>query len=166
MRRTVPLLLAAALVAGCTEAGDGRYPSLLPRAIESATLEEPVRPVPVAAPDPALDTRIASIVAGLDQAARSFATTAQNAEARIVVARGVPAGSEAWLDAQAAITEVTSALAPVDGALGELEEIAIQRGEVGLPPYPALDAAIARASALATEQAQRAARLEAALSTN
>lgn len=158
----VPLLFAAASLAGCT-AEDGRYPSLLPRAIESQSLAEPERPVPVAAPDPALDARIAALVATLDKASKDFTATAQDAEARIAVARGLPQGSEGWLDAQAALSEVGGALGPVVTTLADLEQMAIDRGTAGLPPYPTLDAAIARASALAEAQVTRRATLEAAL---
>jgi hypothetical protein len=51
----------------------------------------------------------------------------------------------------------------MSSTLAELEQMAIARGEAGQPPYPALDAAVARASALAEAQAARSATLEAAL---
>ena len=162
MRAALPLL-AAALIGGCTEAGDSRYPSLLPRAIESQSLAEPVRPAPVAAPDPALDARIAEMVARLDRANAGFVSAAQAAEATIAVARGVPEGSEAWLEAQAALTRVDAERMPVNAVLADLEDLAIARGTAGQPPYPALDAAMARADALAGEQAARVMGLEAAL---
>lgn len=161
----IPLiaLLAATSLAGCTETGS-HYPSLLPRAIESQSLAEPVRPAPVVAPDAALDAHIAELLATLDKAGKDFTAVAQDAEARIAVARGLPQGSDGWLDAQAALSEVGAARGPVASTLAELERMAIDRGQVGLPPYPALDAAVARASALADAQAARNATLEAALS--
>lgn len=157
----IALLLATGL-AGCMETGR-HYPSLLPRAIESQSLAEPERPAPVAAPDAALDTRIAALVAELDKAATDFTGIAQDAEARIAVARGLPQGSDGWLDAQAAMAQVDAARAAVGSTLAELEQMAINRGTAGQPPYPALDAAIARAGALAKAQAARNATLEAAL---
>ncbi len=156
-------LIAAAGLTGCTETAH-HYPSLLPRPIESQSLAEPAAsPAPVATPDAALDTRIAELVATLDKAAADFTAIAQNAEARIAVARGLPPGSDGWLDAQAALSEVGAARAPVGTTLAELERLTIDRGAAGLPPYPALDAAVARANALADAQAARNATLEAAL---
>jgi hypothetical protein len=157
----IALLLATGL-AGCTETGS-HYPSLLPRAIESQSLAEPERPAPVATPDAALDTRIAALVAELDKAGKDFTAVAQDAEARIAVARGLPQGSDGWLDAQAAMAQVDAARAAVASTLAELEQMAIDRGAGGQVLYPALDAAIAKASALAEAQAARNASLEAAL---
>ena len=161
-----PLILALALpavLAGCTETGR-QYPSLLPRAIETQSMAEPERTAPVAAPDAALDTRIAAAVATLDKAQKDFVATAQDAEARIAVARGLPEGSDGWLDAQAAFTAVGAARVPASDALAELEQMAIARGEAGEVPYPTLDAAVAKANAITEAQAARSATLEAALS--
>ena len=157
----IALLLATGL-AGCTETGH-HYPSLLPRDTESQSLAEPERPAPVATPDAALDARIAALVAELDKAGKDFTAVAQDGEARIAVARGLPEGSDGWLDAQAALTEVDAARAPAASTLAELEQMTIDRGAAGQPPYPALDAAIARASALAEAQSARNATLAAAL---
>lgn len=165
MRRSVPLL-AVALAAGCSPTTDARYPSLLPRPIEGTSLDEPERPVQVATPDPALDARIAALAATLDKGASDFTASAREAEARVAVARGVPEGSEAWVNAQLALSDLDTIRAPVSGAMSELEELAIARGEAGQPPYPALDAAIARASALVTDQSARSRALEAALAGN
>jgi len=156
------VLLLATGIAGCTET-NRHYPSLLPRVIEKQSLAEPVRSAPIATPDPALDARIAELTATLDKASTDFTAAAQDAEARIAVARGLPEGSDGWLDAQAALSEVGAARAPLTSTLAALEEMAIDRGEAGQPPYPALDAAVARASALAEAQSERSATLEAAL---
>jgi hypothetical protein len=158
MRRSLPL--AVLLLAGCTQAATSRYPSLLPRPAESQSLEEPKRPVPVAEPDAALDTKIAALAAELDSAARAFTTAAQDAEAKVAVAQGMPEGSEQWLNAQTAMTEVGVARGPVESAVSALEELAIARGQAGQPPYPALDAAIARGDKIAADQAARSAMLE------
>lgn len=158
----IVLLLATGL-AGCTDTG-GKYPSLLPRDIEKQSLAEPERPVPVAAPDPALDKQIADLMAVIDKASKEFTATAQGAEARIAVARGLPQGSDGWLDAQAALSDVDAALGPVASTLADLDQLAAQRGLAGLPPYPALDAAIAKAGAIADAEAARKATLEASLS--
>ncbi|NWM25081.1 hypothetical protein, partial [Escherichia coli] len=84
----------------------------------------------------------AEIRAGLDAGAKAFAAGAQETEAKIAVSRGLPQGSEAWLQAQVAMGELAELRRPAVSALSDLEEMATQRGVDGLAPYPALDAAI------------------------
>jgi hypothetical protein len=162
--RHVPALLLLATLTACT-ADDKRYPSLLPRPIESQSMAEPERPPVAAAPDPALDKRIAEITGTLDAATRDFATAAQNAEALIAVARGVPVGSEAWLDAQAALSAAEAKQAPAASAVADLDRLSIDRGAGGKAPYPALDAAVERADAILQQQVARLASLDAALAS-
>ncbi|TGX56072.1 hypothetical protein E5A73_02915 [Sphingomonas gei] len=149
-------------LAGCTPSPDG-YPSLLPRPIEKTSLAEPERPTPVAAPDAALDARIAVLTATLQSGNQRFAKAAQEAEAKVAVARGVPEGSDAWLNAQTALSTLESLRTPTLAALNELEGIAGERGQAGKPAYPALDSAVAAADAMATAQGDRIGALEAAL---
>ncbi|NYT40007.1 hypothetical protein HZY97_04510 [Sphingomonas sp. R-74633] len=156
------LLLSLTALAGCTQPS-GRYPSLLPRPIEQTSLAEPDRPVPVATPDPALDTKVAEIRAGLEAGNKAFVAGAQDAEAKIAVARGLPQGSEPWLQAQVAMGGLAELRRPAVTALSDLEELATQRGVDGLPPYPALDAAAADAAKAADTQQARIDSLEAAL---
>ena len=160
MRSLVPILAVA--LAGCTQSAT-RYPSLLPRAAESQSLDEPVRPMPVATPDAALDARIAELIATLDATASTFNASAQVAEARVAVARGLPEGSTPWLDAQTALADLATLRGPILTVGADLETLAIERGAAGLPPYPALDAAVKRANALADAQQDRMGALEAAL---
>jgi hypothetical protein len=159
--RSLPLFVVIAL-AGCTQSPNG-YPSLLPRPIEAQSLAEPERPMPVATPDAALDARIAGLTASLAAGNQRFATAAQEAEAKVAVARGVPEGSEAWLDAQAALSTLESLRAPTLIALADLEGLVIERGKAGQPPYPALESAVAATDAMANAQADRISALEAAL---
>ena len=153
------ILLSVAALAGCTE-NPGRYPSLLSRPIESQSLAEPERPAPVATPNATLDARIAEIAAKLDSAAKAFNAAAQEAEAKIAVAQGLAVGSEPWLDAQTALSSVDATRGPVVRALADLEELAIERGRAGQPPYPALDAAIVAARETSRAQQARIATLE------
>ncbi|NIJ18492.1 nitrous oxide reductase accessory protein NosL [Sphingomonas naasensis] len=155
-----PLVLIA--LAGCTQSPDA-YPSLLPRPIEKQSLAEPERVAAVPVPDPALDSRIAALSTPLAANSQKFAAAAQDAEAKIAVARGVAEGSDAWLDAQTALSTIESLRAPTLNALAQLEEIAIERGKAGEPPYPALDAVIAEADGMAKAQDMRIAALKAAL---
>jgi multidrug resistance efflux pump len=156
------LLISLTALCGCTES-KGRYPSLLPRPIESTSLAEPERPAAVATPDAALDKRIAEIRAALAEGSKNFTAGAQDAEAKIAVSRGLPQGSEAWLQAQVAMGSLAELRRPAVSALSELEEMATQRGVDGLVPYPALDAAVAEADQAATQQQARIDSLEAAL---
>ncbi len=147
---------------GCTPAPDG-YPSLLPRPIEKQSLAEPERPIAVVMPDATLDARIAEVTASLQSGNQRFAAAAQEAEARIAVARGVPEGSSAWLDAHTALSTLESLRAPTLTALAALESLASERGQAGEPAYPALDSAVAAADAMASAQGDRIGALEAAL---
>jgi hypothetical protein len=159
----IPLLLVTlAGLPGCTQA-PGRYPSLLPRPIEGTSLAEPVRPPVEAAADPALDKQVADLRAQLADASKSFSAGAQDAEAKIAVSRGLARGSGPWLDAQVAMAALTELRRPTVSLLADLSELALQRGVAGLPPYPALDAAVAEASQAADNQQARIDALEAAL---
>ncbi|MBO9713766.1 hypothetical protein [Sphingomonas sp.] len=168
MRRTLslalPVLLASGL-AGCMDGNSDRYPSLLPRPIESQGFDEPTPPPPQpVAPDAALDKAMADADAQLDSATKDFTAAAQRAEALVAVARGVPAGSDAWLDAQVALGELDQRREAANALLTGLQERSTERGLAGQPPYPALEALIARVDALARQQSARITSLNAALS--
>ncbi|WP_404339139.1 hypothetical protein AB2M62_07855 [Sphingomonas sp. MMS12-HWE2-04] len=163
MRRLTLPALVALVLAGCAQS-TRHYPSLLPRAGESPNLAEPERTVPTATPDPVLDSQLATLTGALTSNGQRFAAAAQDTEAKVAVARGVAIGSDAWLNAQTALSGLASLRAPTLSTLAELEEMAIQRGEKGLVPYPALDAAVQSARTLATEQDRRIDALDAALS--
>lgn len=154
--------LGLALLAGCTQGTQG-YPSLLPRPIEGQSMAEPVRTAPVATVDPALDARIVEIRTALDSSAKAFTSGAQEAEAKIAVARGLPAGSSPWLDAQTALATLDTLRAPTLSIQSDLEDLAITRGTEGKPPYPAIDAAAAAAVAISESQSARIKSLEGAL---
>ncbi|UZK66862.1 hypothetical protein [Sphingomonas sp. M1-B02] len=156
-------LLALISLAGCAQ-GTDRYPSLLPRPIETQSLSEPDVPTPVATADAALDRQLAEITASLQAANARFTSAARDAEAKIAVARGVPEGSEAWLDAQMALSTLDVLRAPISTIAADLEALAIERGRLGQPAYPAIDAAIAEAAAATKAQGARVTSLEAALS--
>jgi hypothetical protein len=160
MRRlAIPLFVLTLPLAGCIQS-DEKYPSLLPRPAESQSLDEPERPVVPAAADPALDKKVAELTAALDGAQAAFSKAAQDTEAKIAVARGLPEGSDPWLDAQVAL----GGLDVVHGQTTDaLEALAIERGKNGQPPYPALQALIERATQLSADQTRRIRLLEAAL---
>ena len=161
-------LIAGIALAGCTQSST-KYPSLLPRPIEAQSLNEPVpspAPSPAATPDAALDAKVAAIRSGAEDNGRRFATAAQDAEAKVAVARGVKEGSDAWLEAQIALSGLEALRAPSLDALQALEALAIERDAAGQSSYPPLDDAVARVEALATAQQQRIETLEKALGGN
>jgi len=165
MRRTIflaALAIPMGLPAACTTT-DGGYPSLLPRPIEGRDDAEPVRPDPVALPDSALDARIAGKREAAASAAKRFQAAAITAESRVVVARGVPAGSEAWVAAQSALADLDAIRGETVQLVTDLEQEASARAQAGSPAYPALNAAIDEIARLALAQADRSKTLEGAL---
>lgn len=147
------LFLASLLLAGC--AGPEGFPSLAQRPIESRPETIPAPPEPVAAPDPALDGQIAELTAALAAAASAFRTAAARVERSVLAGRTGGVGSEAWITAQTALSAMEGARASSTAALVDLEQLAIARAAAGLPPYPALQTALAAAEEQAREQDQR-----------
>lgn len=157
MRRLIflsALVMPMGMLAACT-ATDAGYPSLLPRPIESRDEGEPVRPDPVAAPDSALDARIAQRLAKATEAAKRFQAAAATAESRVAVARGVATGSEAWVAAQMALADLDAIRGETVELVTELEQEASARAQAGTPAYPALNDAIDEIAAHALAQAKR-----------
>ncbi|PKP91796.1 MAG: hypothetical protein CVT77_10960 [Alphaproteobacteria bacterium HGW-Alphaproteobacteria-16] len=161
MRQLIPLL-ALPLLAACVGADSG-YPSLLPREIEGRDMAEPVRPDPVATPDAELDSQIAAQRTAAAEIARSFQAAAIDAETRVAIARGVAPGSESWIAAHTALSELDVIRGDMVGVVTVLEELAISRAQEGAVAYPALDAAITDLGAQAQAQGQRITDLETAL---
>jgi len=150
-RSAIPFVLPAALLSACV-APAGDYPSLLPRPIEKISLAEPVRPVPVATPDAALDARIAALSRDVTGAKAAFDAAATRVRKTVGAAADSSEGSERWLGGQVALAELDVARTAIDVPLAELERLAIDRAAAGAPPYPALDAALAKANADAAAQ--------------
>ncbi len=138
-------------------------PSLLPRAIETRG-EAPVTPRDeTVRPDAALDAKIAGTVAAFDAAAAAFEAGRTALARRIEAAKGAKEGSERWLDGQQAFGELQQLRTATDGAMTEIEALAIARAANGDLPYPALDAAIAHAQTVIDRQMTEENRLRAVL---
>jgi len=137
-------LLTLPLVLSACASQPVNAPSLLPRAIESRSESTPARDETVQ-DDPALNARIAQHVAAFDRAAAAFDSGVITLGRRIESGRGAAEGSERWLASQQAIGELQQLRTASEGAMADLEALAIARSGAGLLPYPALDAAIARA---------------------
>lgn len=163
MRRlALPLLALVVPLSGCIQSTD-KYPSLLPRAIESQSTAEPEQVTPTVGADPALDTRIAGLSARVDAAQAVFTRAAQETEAKIAVARGLPEGSDPWLNAQVSLGGLDVVHSQITDVLTDIEQLEIERGTSGALPYPALKALLDRATALSEGQTKRIQSLEAAL---
>ena len=125
--RTIHIILlsAAALsLAGCSH--EVSAPSLMPRAVEKQPIDMPMTnaieaDTPV---DPALQAKIATQVAAAQAGDKAF--TAQQAETDKAVARasGAAPGSDAWVEAQEAVTALASARAAVRDAAAAIDAAA------------------------------------------
>jgi hypothetical protein len=149
---------AVPLIAGC--AVEGPFPSLAQRGVERERPTEPVRPSPDVAADAALQTRVAELLALARQGDRDFDAAFGRAEA---VARGAGApDSDSWIAAQQQISRVEAARAETMRALGDLDQLALQRADVPTSEadYTAVNSAIQTVERLALEQQSRLDRLK------
>jgi hypothetical protein len=114
----LPLLFA---IAGCTGPRSG-YPSLAPRPVEGMSLAEPTRPAPPPAVESATATaRYAPIIAQAREDDAVFRHTLDEERGALTRGRGAAAGSEAWTDAQQALSRVETMRGPVVRTLSELD---------------------------------------------
>lgn len=140
IRRAAPL--AALLLTAACAAGPGDGPSLLPRAAEKQSFDEPAAPpAPVATPDASLDRKIADLIAERSRASAEFAAADKRVAAQLAAGAKAAPGSDAWLDAQTALGALDAERATIQSVLTDLEQLAIERAGAGQPPYPALEAA-------------------------
>jgi hypothetical protein len=159
--RTLTLLALPLALSSCNfQRADA--PSLLPRPIETRGDEEVVRVVE-AKPDATLDAEIAKRGAALDAATAAFEKALASARPMIEAARGDPPGSDAWIAAQAMLTELGTGRATSDSALSDLEHLAIDRASAGLPPIPELDAKIGAGNLTVEREGGAVAALQASL---
>jgi hypothetical protein len=157
-------LAVGPIMAGCAEQEASRYPSLLPRPIESRSNAEPAPPpVAAATPDAPTDAKLAAMRTTLADAAAGFATAAEHADQAAQAAKGQPAGSEAWITAETALAELDGYRATTSATLTDVEEMAIERATAQLPEYPAIEALRSAAAAQLAAQSTRIAAIQAVL---
>lgn len=163
MKRALPFTCLA-LLCSCAEQTTTRYPSLLPRPNEATSIAEPESPPPPAAEDdPALDAKLVTLKATLNESATAFAPAAERAERAAAAARGMPAGSEGWITAQSALAELDGYRATTSAALTDIEDIAIGRAAAGQPDYPGIEALRTEANAQVKTQSERIGAIQATL---
>ena len=153
MRVLLAPLFPALLVAGCASGGD--FPSLAPRPVEQLSMEEPIRVDPPVAPDPAFRNRIADLLARARAGDAAFERAYPRA-ATLARAAG-SSGSDAWVQAQEAISRAEVARTETTTALADLDRLAIERADVPTneSDHAALREALSAAQALANDQHRR-----------
>jgi hypothetical protein len=159
LRAPLSILVPLVLAAGC--AAPGPYPSLAPRPAEKAYAEDAEERKPVARPDdPALAGEIDRLLAEAKAGAETF-DSAFPAAQRAAGSAGA-AGSDAWIEAQQALSRLESARARTTAAQADLDRLAVERagaGTLGEADSERLRAAAAEIQALADSQADRLQRL-------
>ncbi|WEK01045.1 MAG: hypothetical protein P0Y59_04950 [Candidatus Sphingomonas phytovorans] len=163
MKHALPFACLA-LLCGCAERSTTRYPSLLPRPVETTSLTEPeASPPATATPDAPTDAKLAAMKVTLDESANAFAPAADRAERAAVAAKGQPAGSEGWITAQSALAELDGYRATTSAVLTDIEDLAIARATAGEPDYPGIDSLRTAAEAQLQTQSARIAAIQAML---
>lgn len=147
------LLLLLLTLPGCVD-NRASIPSLLPRDVERRDDLEPTRPTPVAKPDAALDTLVAEKAQLLSAATAAFDAGAVLAKPAIDAGQRADVGSDAWLDAQKALGEMDAAHSMLTSIIADLDRVAIDRANDGMPDYPSLAALRANAQRHAEQQEQ------------
>jgi hypothetical protein len=157
MRAALLAALAGTLLAGCVT--EGPFPSLAPRPDERLAIEEPVREAPVAADDPALQTRIAALLDEAQRGERAF--DADYGTAARAALRAGPSGSDSWIAAQQALSRVEAARGRTSDAATALHQLGLERADQAMSAADrqALDDAIAEADRLVAGQQARVDRL-------
>lgn len=150
MMRALLLPLALLTIAGC--APKGAFPSLAPRPVEKLGMDEPLRVAAPVAEDPALIKRVAELLATARRGQRDF-------EASLPAARsgGAPMGSEAWVQAQQALSALEASRTPTLTALADLDALRAERASLPTSPadYQALLEAVEAVTILARTQQQQ-----------
>jgi len=133
--RSILAMAGLSGLGGCSTVAD--HPSLAPRAIERFTTTEPAPapapPPPAALPEDASRQERAGLL--LAQAIESDARFQERlAEVRTVVASGSGAapGSEAWVQAQQAISRIETLREPVSRTLADLDQLQIDAAQAGI----------------------------------
>jgi hypothetical protein len=140
---------SALLLGACADPGS--FPSLAPRPYEKGGTA-PVAPAEaIKASDPALLARLNASVARAEAGQGAFATALDAAHS--AMAGAGPRGSEAWIEAQMAVSRLERTREAAQGALADLDqEKRVMLFGPPSPDLPALEAAMARVSAIDGEQ--------------
>jgi hypothetical protein len=147
MHRLLILPFVILPLAGCASAASGDYPSLAARSIE--TRFAVVESVPVPPPGP-LPADLAGQLAGWRErglaADRAFGAALPGTEQLVSAAAAAPVASEAWVQAQQALSRLAIARGPASDALADIDALYVARSTEeafdGMPDIAALRAAL------------------------
>lgn len=158
-----PLIAACLTLAGCS--AGVQAPSLMPRAVEKQPIDlpvgasvEPERPA-----DSALQARIAKQIAAAEAGDKSFETQRAIAETAAKAAAGAAPGSEAWVQAQEAVTALESPRLAVRDAATAIDALRDDPANASAGNRAAIDAAAARVGAIESRETAAVAALVAKL---
>ncbi len=155
MRRPLPCLPLVLLVGACS--GQVTVPSLMPRPVERQSIDMPASSPSEAdsVADAALQEAVAGHVARARKADQDFAAQRSRTEAAVARAARVPAGADAWVEAQQAISALENARAPLRDEAAAIDALRDDPANAAPGNRAAIDAAAAQVAAL--EQAEAAA---------
>ena len=120
------LTLIAPLALAACASDTANYPSLAKRGVEriaNAAVPPPALPPTTAVPDPALVTRLESLLAQAEAAHARFQSRRARAETLVAAARGAGVASESWSVATIAMADLESARSDAMVALADLDAL-------------------------------------------
>ena len=147
-----PIILIVPLNA-CSDGG--HYRVLLPRASEighASPSKTPAQTVPPRPADVALLAQLSSLEAQAQAGQAAFVQQRAKMAAKVLAARSAPMLSEAWVDAQQALSALEAARGPTLIARGALDSLAIHAIDTGSPGAQEIESTQKRVAALADEQ--------------
>lgn len=128
MKARAIIQMLALFLAGCAGGGNGSYPSLAKRPIESIGSGPATVPVaPVIAEDPALAREINGLLEKARAGAGAFDANLGVARSRVEAAASSAVSSEAWVTAQLAISTLESDRYDSVSALASLDTLYVNR---------------------------------------
>jgi hypothetical protein len=136
----------------------------MPRAVEKQPIDMPVsEPVERQSPaDPALQAALAKQVAAAEAGDKAFEAQRASAEAAVARAAGAAQGSEAWVQAQEAITALETPRTAVRDAAAAIDALR-DPAKASTGNRAAIDAAAARVSEIERAETEKVAALSAKL---
>jgi hypothetical protein len=118
------LTLIAPLALAACASDTANYPSLAKREVERiASTPAPALPPTTAVPDPALVTRLESLLTQAETAHTRFQSRRTRAEALVAAAHGAGVASESWSVATIAMADLESARSDAMVALADLDAL-------------------------------------------
>lgn len=131
-RNAALLLIAPLALSACASAAPSHYPSLALRDFErvkgAGTPAEPAPappPPPAIQPDEALSSRLQKLQAQAREAHGSFMAAAPGARSAVAGASGAAPGSDRWIAAEVAVSNLESTRARAMVALADLDDLQV-----------------------------------------